>query len=748
MNRKSKLNMRVVGSILVLSVLVLSLFGTTRAGSAQSQRTAVPNLDIVLVIDESGSMWNESDPPNATNQGWRIVMAKLFADLLGVDQSGSTHALSVIIFGAKAQIVSDLTLIQDSTSRQDLKTAIDAAHAATQNKNYVTNIPEALTQAYEELDTHGRPGAQKAVIFLSDGKCELADQTLNPQCNENIRQIIKDHYVGKYPVYTIAFTAKAYNAGDSAIYENLWQEIAADTGGEYFKPNKAKSDLLDVYIQILRHLFNLSSQTIPNPVQAPSKQVFNIPASQLQAVFTIVKYNENIKATIIRPDGSVVKVTDPDVRFSSSSQTDSYSFLKPAAGPWYVQLEGSGEVTVIYIPFPSNFLKVMRISPSGLTFPMGKPMDIIIQIADANGNLQSSLEDIKVDVTLPDGTIQTLTFSKGDKNTYQVQLKDTSQLGSYQLHFYGGHDPTKMDDTQTIAVIKAPWIRVLEPSPNIAYPFQKPLSIQAQMMNGMDPVTVPDPSDIVTVTAQLYDSNNNSIDFQQLKLENGVFSRQMQLDKAGLYALTVRIALIKASGEEYQDVSQLNVQEVEANTATPTIAPTVVPATPTPITPPPPPKPLPLGPIFGGLGGLIVLAGLGGLGWWWFNRPSLIGTLDSGGMQAAFPLSGRKPVYIGSDVNCKFNIQGPDILPKHAELRPIGSLKHPFVEIRSVDPAKPIKVDKIETIFQTLHDGNIITIGSFDYTYSGPPNPEDFEVDSSTSTLPPADKNDADSWKF
>jgi hypothetical protein len=746
MPRIARSKSKLAGNLVILVILLLSLFGTTQPTSAQVQPSVVPNLDVVLVIDESGSMWGESDPPNSSNQGWRIVMAKLFADLLGVDQSGSTHALSVIVFGAQAETVRGLTPVQDNASREDLKAAIDLAHVQTQNMFYLTNIPDALTQAYTELDTHGRPGSEKAVIFLSDGKCDLENTIDKAACNQNIRQIIGDHFVGKYPVYTIAFTDKASVGGDSAIYENLWQEIAVDTDGEYFKPNKAEGDLLDVYIQILRHLFNLSSESIPNPSQSPSKQLFNIPEDQLQAVFTIVKYNENIKTTIIRPDGSIVEESDPDVRTSFSPQTDSYGFIQPEAGPWYVQMEGAGEVTVVFIPFPSYSLKVDRLSPLGLTHPMGKPMDITIQIVDSSGDLQSTTDDLNVDVTLPDETTQMLTFTKVDDTTYSARLQDTSQLGRYQLHFYGGQDENKVDDLQNIDVIRAPWILVLEPGSEVAYPIQEPLTIRAQLMYGKDPVTIPDPSDTVTVTAQLLDSNNNSIDLQQLKLEAGIFSRQMNFDTPGSYNLEAKVVLTKPSGEEYQDVSLVKISAEIFNEPTPTD----VTATPMSSLPPPPavpPKPFPIGLVLGGLGGLILAGVLGGLGWWWFNRPSLIGTLDSGGMEASFPLSGRKPVFMGSDDTCQFKIYGNDILPKHAELRPIGNRKNPQVEIRSVDSSKLVRVDKIETIFQTLRNGNVIKIGSFEYTYSGPPTLEDFETDNSMTT-PSAKTNEEDGWKF
>jgi hypothetical protein len=204
------------------------------------------------------------------------------------------------------------------------------------------------------------------------------------------------------------------------------------------------------------------------------------------------------------------------------------------------------------------------------------------------------------------------------------------------------------------------------------------------------------------------------------------------------------LVVLKPSGEQYQDVTLASVRAEQSIVAPPTVTAEAPLPTPTPA----PSKPAPLGSILGGLGGLIVLAVLGGLGWGEFNKPSLIGSLDSGGMLPPFPLSGRRPVYIGSDVHCKFTIPGDDILPRHAELRPIGTRSNPHVEIRSLDSSKLVKVDKLETVFQTLHDGNIIKIGSFEFSYSCPPGPGIFETENTMETPSPTNQDEDNTWKF
>jgi len=750
---------RLISLWLLVALLAVTLAAQPNVVRAASQ-PAIPNLDIVLVVDESGSMRAQSDPPNNMNQGWRIVMAKLFADLLGVDQSGATHQLSVILLGTKAEIVQHLTSVQQPLQRSKLDEAIDAAHANTfSNPNYLnTNIPDALNMAYQELDTNGRKDAKKVVIFLSDGKCELQDPQENTNCNQNIRKIVQDHSANNYPIYTIAFTQTAQSSDDSTIYENLWQEIAFQTGGEYFKPIKADQDLLNVYIQIIRNLFNLTSENVPPPVQSPSRQAFVIPDGQLQVVFTIVKYDKNINVTLIRPDGTSVNTNDPDVKTSTSTQTDSFSIIKPVSGTWYVQLDGQGKVTVIFIPFPNESLRILREMPMGTAFPAGKPMDLRVQVINIDKNPQV-VDELNADVTLPDNTVKTLSFTPGENSTYVAQQADTTQTGKYSLHFYGRQGEKNVDDTQEIMAVKAPWIKFLAPDPTQTYPGNQPLTVKTQLMFGTDEVKNPDPNDTISVLAELVDAAMKSVDQVQLKLgTEGVFTRDMDAKGQGTYELIATLGYVLADGEAFQDVSRQTVRLGPAIMPTPTATATIVIVpTPAPIfTPSLPPKnpKNPIGLILGILGGIILLGGLGGFGWWRFTKPSLIGSLETADMQVPIPLRGRNPVYIGSDPRCTVNIQGQAILPRHAELRPVGNYRDPHVEIRSLNSSKLVLINGIEAIFKTLKNGDKLKIEEHEYTFMDPTELEEFETDDHfrqddqtfTQDDNPAPKDD--NWNF
>ena len=108
---------------------------------------AVQDVDVVLVLDESGSI---SPGEFAAIQS----AAKDFVDLLDtMDQSASVG------FATTASVQQGLT-----TNKQDVKDAIDGAQSGGS-----TNIQDAINTAQGELDTNGRNDADPFIVLLGDG---------------------------------------------------------------------------------------------------------------------------------------------------------------------------------------------------------------------------------------------------------------------------------------------------------------------------------------------------------------------------------------------------------------------------------------------------------------------------------------------------------------------------------------------------------------------------------------------------
>ena len=100
------------------------------------------------------------------------------------------------------------------------------------------------------------------------------------------------------------------------------------------------------------------------------------------------------------------------------------------------------------------------------------------------------------------------------------------------------------------------------------------------------------------------------------------------------------------------------------------------------------------------------------------GKPGLVGAVDVNGVP--FALRGKRRLTIGADPRNRVIVQGVGILPRHAEVRPVGNPKRPQVVIRSLDPKNPVIVNGLEVTSHTLENGDTLRIGDQTLTYVGP----------------------------
>jgi Mg-chelatase subunit ChlD len=724
-------------ALLALAVL-LALPGAPLAGARRASAQApadVTNLDIVLIIDESGSMWERNDPQilgddgSVKNPGWRIVAANLLAEWLATDQSGARHQVGVVMFGTDGQAVFPLQDIHTKEAQAAYQKAL------TDNHTYLgaTDMLEALRLAKAELD-RGRqdPNVKKAVIFLSDGVCEpkpVTSEAERRQCEADIRDLVQRDFTD-YPIFTIALTSDAFKQDPSnTIYKNLWQEISATTGGDYYEPVQAEQELLEAFVKILQRLFGLPIQSPPPPVDAPTEQTFEVPADLLQIGFTTIKYEPDIVMTVIRPDGSEVKPDDPGVQYVKSALTESYSISRPPGGTWTVRLNGRGKVILITVPFPKTKFVIERRAPAAV-HPQGKPMQIQVRVLDVDQTPKSP-QELKVDVALPDGTTVALPLAPQGQ-AYVATLGDTGQAGTYTLRFSGQQDAVALSDQQSVKVAAVPWLKFVEPQPGVAHPNNLPVPVQAQLMLGSQPLAQLAPGDQAEVVARLA-RQGAPVDTQFLRLApGGLYSGTLASAGDGEYVARIELSYAPASGEKFVDATEQAVTVQGAFVPTPTPAPTPVPP---PARPPEPPSPA----LIAGIAGILVAAAvIAVVVMWRRSLPELSGSIEAGGVP--YPLRGKGRLTIGAEPRNRIMIQGMGVQPYHAELKPAGDPKRPRVVIRSLDEKNLVTVNGLEVTSQTLENGDTIRIGDQTLSYLGPElfdDPANLSSDDTTS-----------GWKF
>lgn len=739
--------------ILIIGVLVSLLLTPMMLIHAQGD-ALVPNLDIVLVIDESGSMYpaprgmdNDSGVAGVHN-GWRFVMADMFIqNWLGIDQSGAQHRVGVVMFGSEAvSVPGGLTPVTEGAR---LSSQIDMLHKDMNGTDYV-----AALEAAKYMLSESRSDAKKAIIFLSDGWC--ADEKMNEeQCTSQVFQMLPSINV---PIYTIAFASDSFSQNvNFRLYKNLLEAMAADTGGRYFNPAKNEQELFNVYETILRDLLALPAGDPPEivTVQPGGTDVhFEIEPNVYQVWVTVFKKDANVLVDLFRPGDVEIPCNNNDaaVVCHSIANSVSYSIKAPESGTWRVHLSGEGWAQIRKIKFVSNLSGVNK--PFQNPWPAGKPLEISWQVVDKT-QTPIDLDGMEVSLVKPDGSAATLQPVKDNQLYYTIQYPDTTAEGEYKILI---NRPNKGDDITlehaiTVSVKKLPWLRVVVPQAGGEYPVNLPLDISAQLVFGASQPFVPDSNDYVNIHATIWDANTNQIgDLDLVSGDQGVYTGRLNLPAQGGYTVDVRLQFTRANGESLEDVSQvafkIGGEVVFTATAVPPtpepptpLPPTPVPPTPVPPTPVPTPDPCVVNPkavgcdktpLILGIIGLLVAGGAGVGGFLWYRGlPALKGSIEGAGMMMT-PLTGKRPMVIGSDPKSQIFLSGEGVLPRHAVLKPTGT----GVELTALDPSNPVKVNGYETSYQLLQNGDKIQIGDQEFTYTAPP---DFTSD--TPTIDPGDSS-------
>ena len=126
-----------------------------------SAPTAQP-LDIVLVLDQSGSMSDEFG--NTTRQAAMKQAVQEFIKSVAAN-SGDKHRMAIVTFGNGASTLQSWTIVNENGERELL---YDVSNLPDYISSAATNVAAGMTQA-ESLMNSARDKAQKVVIVFTDG---------------------------------------------------------------------------------------------------------------------------------------------------------------------------------------------------------------------------------------------------------------------------------------------------------------------------------------------------------------------------------------------------------------------------------------------------------------------------------------------------------------------------------------------------------------------------------------------------
>jgi len=233
--------------ILTMVLAILTLFVTAQRSYAEEK--AAPALDIILVLDNSGSM-KGNDPEFLT----KTVVLNFIEGL------SSDSWIGFVIFAEKPELAMPLALVTDVETRGKVTRVMDKVNY----RGKFTNIPAAIERAIYELKKNGRRDAEQLIIFMTDGIIDTGDRAMDIEKHRWLKDELAAEAKGAgIRIFGIAFT-------DQADFE-LIQTLGQKTDGGYYRALKVEN------IQGIFHNINetiLKPRPKPeSPMQSPIKVV-------------------------------------------------------------------------------------------------------------------------------------------------------------------------------------------------------------------------------------------------------------------------------------------------------------------------------------------------------------------------------------------------------------------------------------------------------------------------------------------
>lgn len=246
-----------------LTLLIVALARPQRVTYTASERAGI---DLVVAIDISGSMAAEDFEPN------RLTAAKeLFSEFLAqrVDDR-----IGIVTFGGRAATRVPITFDRDIARR-----ALEAAEIGQNGEG--TAIGHALATAVNRLKTSR--AKSRVVILVTDGKNNAGSVAPAVAATLAARAGVKVYTVGvasegvvPVPIYVqdrvTGGVVREYAYLKDEIDEPLMKNIAATTGGEYFRAKDPNA-----LAAILRTIDTLEKSEISAPREPNVEELFAIP---------------------------------------------------------------------------------------------------------------------------------------------------------------------------------------------------------------------------------------------------------------------------------------------------------------------------------------------------------------------------------------------------------------------------------------------------------------------------------------
>jgi hypothetical protein len=636
---------------LLLSVTFLGMGNALRVHHAFAQADSLPAaLDLHIVIDESTSMWNRNDP-----EARRIDAVETLIDTLGALPAIKTR-VSIVFFGDQATTITSPRTLDTAQARVELKDLLRQQHEQIGPMGW-TNIIAAWDQVFAMVQQQHSASTRSAILILTDGQPETGEansfvdpegvalQKLLAATRDAYQRFRSFEYTGTacashtsgqgIPLYVVGAREGAQQQTTVEGYDNIWQELADNSGGIYYRAPEDVNQLPDLLVRLVNDLV-----CVPVPAQPETFQLspdnpnleYPIPATDLVEGLAVVVLKDDQTASLdirlLQPDKTIYAPDDRVAIRNASAGDEVWGLQRHIgwAGSWTLSINNtSGRdvgLRIRLLPVSPQF-SVRFDQPSEPIHPRGKELPIQIRVEDREGrSLIESLEGVILQVSnrVANQSVTVDLTQHGDvlvgayANTF---LLDPMDQGDRDINFNAflriGNLQLPVQSSQQVTFNPWPWLSVLEPSIGHLYVQNQaiPLIAQVWVEDRPDAVT----AQMATVNASVCcDGAGNPIWEGPLALDlalgESALSAAIPADQLPVGNYTVTYTLLPSDTAPRQDVVERALMIGTPSTPTPTLPPPPPTATPLPTpTPTPTPPPPTFAEIVGGLSWLLPWAG-------------------------------------------------------------------------------------------------------------------------------------------
>lgn len=411
-------------SVLVMLCMLLACLVTSTAVRAETdeeafQKEANMNLDVVFVLDSSGSMLT-SDPNRVALDAFNLF----------VDLCDETCSVGYVVYSEKIKDFNDMTAITNQTSLERMKNKINSIQYDPHGD---TDIALGLTKAMQLQSMYRSTdkSRKKVIILLSDGNTHLLNDQPRSEAEsrKEMEATLATLAEKQIPVYPIGLNY------DKTLDKKELENISSKTGGQTFETSKS-SELPGIASEIFGDIYRLEGE--PKKI-VNGNVTINIKDSSVFYVNIIIRSNltlTELDPQVTDPSGKKVDIyhNDDNLKVTGAGTYTLIKMIYPTPGDWNIKLRNAtnDNCKVTQLDFYSIYIKQVVTDAIAL----GESVRIQASIHDHKGAVtdEDLLSTIKMSTTITDseGKTFTVVLNREAGATYTAVYKPPA-FGLYHL---------------------------------------------------------------------------------------------------------------------------------------------------------------------------------------------------------------------------------------------------------------------------------------------------------------------------